>query len=165
MRQAALNNWSLDGAQMADLCSSINQFFSATGVIPAQTGSLPTAAQAQHPTPQPGGTLHPKAGQAHPQGPAAGQPHAPGQAGPAQLPKPAQPQPQPQAAPSATSFFSMANPLTAAVSGLASTFLSSHISPAVAVVLSLTIPTLSSRRPETRAPPRISSRWLVRSHF
>ena len=68
MRQAALNNWSLEGAQMADLCSSINQFFSATGVIPAQTGSLPTAAQAQHPTPQPGGTLHPKAGQAHPQG-------------------------------------------------------------------------------------------------
>ncbi|CAL8251387.1 unnamed protein product [Arctogadus glacialis] len=70
MRQAALNNWSLDGAQMADLCSSINQFFSATGVIPAQTGSLPTAAQAQHPTPQPGstqqshGALHPKAGQA-----------------------------------------------------------------------------------------------------
>lgn len=36
-----------------------------------------------------------------------------------------QPQTQPQAAPSATSFFSMAKPLTAAVTGLASTFLSS----------------------------------------
>uniref|UniRef100_A0A4W6G615 Forkhead box J3 n=1 Tax=Lates calcarifer TaxID=8187 RepID=A0A4W6G615_LATCA len=31
MRQAELNNWSLDAAQMADLCSSINQFFTATG--------------------------------------------------------------------------------------------------------------------------------------
>lgn len=36
-----------------------------------------------------------------------------------------QTQPQPQPAPSATSFFSMAKPLTAAVTGLASTFLSS----------------------------------------
>lgn len=36
-----------------------------------------------------------------------------------------QPQTQPQPAPSATSFFSMAKPLTAAVTGLASTFLSS----------------------------------------
>lgn len=45
----------------------------------------------------------------------------------AQPPKQAQPQtqPQPQPAPSATSFFSMAKPLTAAVTGLASTFLSS----------------------------------------
>lgn len=41
----------------------------------------------------------------------------------AQAPKP--PQTQPQPAPSATSFFSMAKPLTAAVTGLASTFLSS----------------------------------------
>ncbi|KAM8839569.1 protein unc-13 homolog A [Synchiropus picturatus] len=38
---------------------------------------------------------------------------------------PKQPQQPPQAAPSATSFFSMAKPLTAAVSGLASSFLSS----------------------------------------
>lgn len=38
MRQAELNNWSLDPAQMADLCSSINQFFTATGVIPPQGG-------------------------------------------------------------------------------------------------------------------------------
>ncbi|XP_018592078.1 forkhead box protein J3-like isoform X3 [Scleropages formosus] len=33
MRQADLNNWSLDPAQVADLCSSINQFFMRTGVI------------------------------------------------------------------------------------------------------------------------------------
>lgn len=43
----------------------------------------------------------------------------------AQPPKQPQPQAQPQPAPSATSFFSMAKPLTAAVTGLASTFLSS----------------------------------------
>nr|XP_015812710.2 protein unc-13 homolog A [Nothobranchius furzeri] len=45
----------------------------------------------------------------------------------AQLPKQSQPQTQaqPQPAPSATSFFSMAKPLTAAVTGLASSFLSS----------------------------------------
>lgn len=43
----------------------------------------------------------------------------------AQPPKQPQPQTQPQPAPSATSFFSMAKPLTAAVTGLASTFLSS----------------------------------------
>lgn len=44
-----------------------------------------------------------------------------------QPPKQQQPQtqPQPQPAPSATSFFSMAKPLTAAVTGLASSFLSS----------------------------------------
>lgn len=60
--------------------------------------------------------------QAHPPGitptaqPPSGQPTA-------QPPKQAQPQTQP--APSATSFFSMAKPLTAAVTGLASTFLSS----------------------------------------
>lgn len=40
-------------------------------------------------------------------------------------PKQTQPQTQPQPGPSATSFFSMAKPLTAAVTGLASTFLSS----------------------------------------
>uniref|UniRef100_A0A3B4TAY3 Forkhead box J3 n=1 Tax=Seriola dumerili TaxID=41447 RepID=A0A3B4TAY3_SERDU len=53
MRQAELNNWSLDAAQMADLCSSINQFFTATGVIPPQGAP-------QHPA-QPHGAMHPKA--------------------------------------------------------------------------------------------------------
>lgn len=65
MRQAELNNWSLDAGQMADLCSSINQFFTATGVIPPQTAAHPQP-QVQHPT-APGapqhGTMHPKAGQ------------------------------------------------------------------------------------------------------
>ncbi|XP_039611763.1 forkhead box protein J3 isoform X2 [Polypterus senegalus] len=41
MRQADLNNWSLDPAQIADLCSSINQFFTRTGVIPPQ-GTIQT---------------------------------------------------------------------------------------------------------------------------
>uniref|UniRef100_A0A671X6W6 Forkhead box J3 n=1 Tax=Sparus aurata TaxID=8175 RepID=A0A671X6W6_SPAAU len=50
MRQAELNNWSLDAAQMADLCSSINQFFTATGVIPPQ-GTAHSQPQVQHPTP------------------------------------------------------------------------------------------------------------------
>lgn len=65
MRQAELNNWSLDAAQMADLCSSINQFFTATGVIPPQ-GSTHPQPQVQHQAP-PGapqhGALHAKAGQ------------------------------------------------------------------------------------------------------
>lgn len=63
---------------------------------------------------------------------AASQAHPPGMAATAQPPSsqqtaqpPKQPQTQPQPAPSATSFFSMAKPLTAAVTGLASTFLSS----------------------------------------
>ncbi|XP_035015946.1 forkhead box protein J3 isoform X3 [Hippoglossus stenolepis] len=70
MRQAELNNWSLEAAQMADLCSSINQFFTATGVIPPQGATHPQA-QVQHPTPpgapqhpaQPHGAMHPKASQ------------------------------------------------------------------------------------------------------
>ncbi|XP_076019439.1 forkhead box protein J3-like [Genypterus blacodes] len=70
MRQAELNNWSLDAAQIADLCSSINQFFTATGVIPPQGAGQPQA-QVQHPTPppahqhpaQPHGAMHPKASQ------------------------------------------------------------------------------------------------------
>lgn len=70
MRQAELNNWSLDAAQMADLCSSINQFFTATGVTPPQSAPH-TQAQVQHPTPtgatqhpaQPHGAMHPKASQ------------------------------------------------------------------------------------------------------
>ncbi|XP_075997282.1 forkhead box protein J3 isoform X2 [Genypterus blacodes] len=36
MRQAELNNWSLEPTQIADLCSSINQFFARTGVIQPQ---------------------------------------------------------------------------------------------------------------------------------
>ncbi|XP_023697310.1 forkhead box protein J3-like isoform X1 [Paramormyrops kingsleyae] len=36
MRQADLNNWSLDPSQIADLCSSINQFFARTGIFPPQ---------------------------------------------------------------------------------------------------------------------------------
>ncbi|KAF7207982.1 forkhead box protein J3 [Nothobranchius furzeri] len=36
MRQAELNNWCLDTTQIADLCSSINQFFARTGVIQPQ---------------------------------------------------------------------------------------------------------------------------------
>ncbi|XP_067109081.1 protein unc-13 homolog A-like [Osmerus mordax] len=64
--------------------------------------------------------------QAHPPGVAsAAQP--PGQpAGKPQPPPPSQPQPQPQPTPAPTSsFFSMAKPFSAAVTGLASTFLSS----------------------------------------
>ncbi|KAG7520303.1 forkhead box protein J3-like isoform X1 [Solea senegalensis] len=76
MRQAELNNWSLDAAQMADLCSSINQFFTATGVIPPQGGPHPQA-QVQHPTApgapqhpaQPHGAMHPKATQHNQHGP------------------------------------------------------------------------------------------------
>lgn len=67
MRQAELSNWSLDAAQMADLCSSINQFFMATGVIPPQGATHPQP-QVQHPAPpsapqhpaQPHGAMHPK---------------------------------------------------------------------------------------------------------
>ncbi|XP_041860619.1 forkhead box protein J3-like isoform X2 [Melanotaenia boesemani] len=67
MRQAELNNWSLDAAQMADLCSSINQFFTATGVIPPQGATHPQP-QVQHTTApsaplhpaQPHGAMHPK---------------------------------------------------------------------------------------------------------
>lgn len=70
MRQAELNNWSLDAAQMADLCSSINQFFTATGVIPPQAAAHPQP-QVQHQTPpgapqhpaQPHAAMHPKASQ------------------------------------------------------------------------------------------------------
>ncbi|KAK5621454.1 hypothetical protein CRENBAI_005983 [Crenichthys baileyi] len=47
MRQAELNNWTLDATQMADLCSSINQFFTVTGVIPTQSATHPQP-QVQH---------------------------------------------------------------------------------------------------------------------
>ncbi|KAJ8400710.1 hypothetical protein AAFF_G00394790 [Aldrovandia affinis] len=42
MRQAELNNWSLEPTQIADLCSSINQFFARTGVIQPQGAVQPT---------------------------------------------------------------------------------------------------------------------------
>nr|XP_057911595.1 forkhead box protein J3 [Doryrhamphus excisus] len=42
MRQAELNNWSLEPTQIADLCSSINQFFARTGVISPQGAVQPT---------------------------------------------------------------------------------------------------------------------------
>uniref|UniRef100_A0A1A7YAP4 Forkhead box J3 n=2 Tax=Iconisemion striatum TaxID=60296 RepID=A0A1A7YAP4_9TELE len=69
MRQAELNNWTLDTAQMADLCSSINQFFTATGVIPPQGAAHPQP-QVQHAAApsapqrpaQPHGAMHPKPG-------------------------------------------------------------------------------------------------------
>ncbi|XP_037540855.1 forkhead box protein J3 [Nematolebias whitei] len=67
MRQAEINNWTLDAAQMADLCSSINQFFTATGVIPPQGASHSqpqvqhgAAASAPQRPPQPHGAMHPK---------------------------------------------------------------------------------------------------------
>ncbi|CAB1424353.1 unnamed protein product [Pleuronectes platessa] len=79
--------------------------------------------QQQQPATQPSNQT---SNQAHPPGVAAAAQPQSGQPT-AQPPKQpiAQPQPQPQPAPSATSFFSMAKPLTAAVSGLASSFLSS----------------------------------------
>uniref|UniRef100_A0A3Q1GUD5 Forkhead box J3 n=1 Tax=Acanthochromis polyacanthus TaxID=80966 RepID=A0A3Q1GUD5_9TELE len=56
MRQAELNNWSLEPTQIADLCSSINQFFARTGVIqpqgavqsPVCHGSMHTNKPSQH---------------------------------------------------------------------------------------------------------------------
>ncbi|XP_024239557.1 forkhead box protein J3 [Oncorhynchus tshawytscha] len=48
MRQAELNNWSLDLAQIADLCSSINQFFTRTGIIPPQGPPMPTCHNPMH---------------------------------------------------------------------------------------------------------------------
>uniref|UniRef100_A0A4W5KMK4 Fork-head domain-containing protein n=1 Tax=Hucho hucho TaxID=62062 RepID=A0A4W5KMK4_9TELE len=48
MRQAELNNWSLDLAQIADLCSSINQFFTRIGIIPPQGPPLPACHSPMH---------------------------------------------------------------------------------------------------------------------
>ncbi|XP_041128963.1 forkhead box protein J3-like [Polyodon spathula] len=48
MRQADLNNWSLDPSQIADLCSSINQFFTRTGVIPPQGVVQPPVCHTMH---------------------------------------------------------------------------------------------------------------------
>lgn len=39
MRQADLKNWSLDQVQFADLCSSLNQFFTQTGLIHSQSNA------------------------------------------------------------------------------------------------------------------------------
>ncbi|KAL6111956.1 foxj3 [Pungitius sinensis] len=50
MRQAELNNWSLEPTQIADLCSSINQFFARTGVIQPQGAVPPPVCH---------GTMHP----------------------------------------------------------------------------------------------------------
>lgn len=50
MRQAELNNWSLEPTQIADLCSSINQFFARTGVIPPLGAVQPPVCH---------GTMHP----------------------------------------------------------------------------------------------------------
>nr|XP_057940335.1 forkhead box protein J3-like [Doryrhamphus excisus]XP_057940336.1 forkhead box protein J3-like [Doryrhamphus excisus] len=65
MRQAELNNWSLDAGQIADLCSSINHFFTVTGVIPPsppQVAHPATPGAPQHPV-QPLGAMHSKASQ------------------------------------------------------------------------------------------------------
>uniref|UniRef100_A0A3Q2PUW0 Forkhead box J3 n=1 Tax=Fundulus heteroclitus TaxID=8078 RepID=A0A3Q2PUW0_FUNHE len=56
MRQAELNDWCLEPTQIADLCSSINQFFARTGVIqqqgavqsPVCHGSMHTNKPSQH---------------------------------------------------------------------------------------------------------------------
>ncbi|XP_067873517.1 forkhead box protein J3 isoform X3 [Heterodontus francisci] len=42
MKQADLNNWSLDPVQFADLCSSLNQFFTQTGLIQSQGNLQPS---------------------------------------------------------------------------------------------------------------------------
>ncbi|XP_028855155.1 forkhead box protein J3 isoform X2 [Denticeps clupeoides] len=50
MRQAELNNWSLEPTQIADLCSSINQFFARTGVIQPQGAvQTPVCHSSMHP--------------------------------------------------------------------------------------------------------------------
>ncbi|XP_074500351.1 forkhead box protein J3 isoform X2 [Sebastes fasciatus] len=51
MRQAELNNWSLEPTQIADLCSSINQFFARTGVIQPQGAvQSPVCLGSMHPS-------------------------------------------------------------------------------------------------------------------
>ncbi|KAK1799649.1 hypothetical protein P4O66_006189 [Electrophorus voltai] len=51
MRQAELNNWSLEPTQIADLCSSINQFFARTGVIQPQGAvQTPVCHGSMHPS-------------------------------------------------------------------------------------------------------------------
>ncbi|KAF4107448.1 hypothetical protein G5714_011812 [Onychostoma macrolepis] len=53
MRQAELNNWSLEPTQMADLCSSINQFFARTGIQPQGAVQPPVCHGSMHPKPNP----------------------------------------------------------------------------------------------------------------
>uniref|UniRef100_A0A4W3JIE2 Forkhead box J3 n=1 Tax=Callorhinchus milii TaxID=7868 RepID=A0A4W3JIE2_CALMI len=48
MRQADLNNWSLDPVQFADLCSSLNQFFTQTGLIQSQGNMHPVCHSTMH---------------------------------------------------------------------------------------------------------------------
>lgn len=89
----------------------------ATLEVPASRPPLekqPSLHQQQPPAQPANQTPHPSATSAQP---------------PAGQAKQPQPQAQPPPAPSATSFFSMAKPLTAAVTGLASTFLSSVPTP------------------------------------
>ncbi|XP_063659118.1 forkhead box protein J3 isoform X7 [Pan troglodytes] len=51
MRQADLKNWSLDQVQFADLCSSLNQFFTQTGLIHSQSNVQQNVCHgAMHPT-------------------------------------------------------------------------------------------------------------------
>ncbi|XP_020145648.2 forkhead box protein J3 isoform X5 [Microcebus murinus] len=51
MRQADLKNWSLDQVQFADLCSSLNQFFTQTGLIHSQSSVQQNVCHgAMHPT-------------------------------------------------------------------------------------------------------------------
>uniref|UniRef100_A0A673GU10 Forkhead box protein J3-like n=2 Tax=Sinocyclocheilus rhinocerous TaxID=307959 RepID=A0A673GU10_9TELE len=49
MRQAELNNWSLEPTQIADLCSSINQFFARTGIQPQGAVQPPVCHGSMHP--------------------------------------------------------------------------------------------------------------------
>ncbi|XP_073681590.1 forkhead box protein J3 [Garra rufa] len=51
MRQAELNNWSLEPTQMADLCSSINQFFARTGIQPQGAVQPPVCHGSMHAKP------------------------------------------------------------------------------------------------------------------
>ncbi|KAL1265808.1 hypothetical protein QQF64_003835, partial [Cirrhinus molitorella] len=53
MRQAELNNWSLEPTQMADLCSSINQFFARTGIQPQGAVQPPVCHGSMHAKPSP----------------------------------------------------------------------------------------------------------------
>ncbi|RVE73309.1 hypothetical protein OJAV_G00046680 [Oryzias javanicus] len=58
MRQADLNNWCLEPTQIADLCSSINQFFTRTGVIPPQGAVQPLVCHGSMHTNKPGQHLN-----------------------------------------------------------------------------------------------------------
>ncbi|XP_051957948.1 forkhead box protein J3-like isoform X1 [Xyrauchen texanus] len=49
MRQAELNNWSLEPTQIADLCSSINHFFAHTGIQTQGAVQPPVCHSSMHP--------------------------------------------------------------------------------------------------------------------